>query len=62
MLLPELCASAPDWLKRDALAGFKCLDLMNNRVKVENVDALRSLAFEDRANLGFKQAQLPRVH
>jgi hypothetical protein len=44
------------------LASFEGLDLMNNCVEVENVDALRSLAFEDRANLGFEQAQLPRVH
>src|SRR5277367_2581522 len=59
---PKLCASSADWVERNPLAGFKSLDMVNYGVKVENVDALRSLAFEDRANLGFKQAQLPRVH
>src|ERR1700722_17611428 len=58
----ELRASAANWIKRDPLSGFEGFDLMNDRIEVEDIDALRTLAFEDRANLGFEEAQLPRVH
>src|SRR5579875_1431317 len=59
---PKLCASAADWVERNALSGFEGLDLMNDRVEVEDIDALRPLTFKDRTNLSLEEAQLPRVH
>ena len=59
---PELGASAAYRVKRDPLPCFERFDLMHHRVKVENIDALRSLAFEDRTDLSLKEPQLPGVH
>src|SRR5271154_126147 len=59
---PEFCTSTSDWVERDRLPCFEGLNRMHDRVEVENVDALRSLTFEDRTNLGLEQAQLPRVY
>src|ERR1700737_3355956 len=59
---PKLRASAPHWFEQYAFPCFEGLNPMHDRVEVEHVDALRSLAFEDRAHLGLEQAQLPRVH
>ena len=58
----KLCASTSDWMERNALSIFEGLDLVNDCVKVKNVDALGPLAFEDRANLSLEQAQLARIH
>jgi hypothetical protein len=55
---PKLCASAADWVERNPLAGIEGLHLMNDRVEVENVDTLRALAFENRANLCLEKIQL----
>jgi hypothetical protein len=59
---PKLCASAPDWVERNTLPCFEGLNRMHDRVEVEHVDALGSLAFEDRAHLGLEEPQLPGVH
>jgi hypothetical protein len=55
----KLCASTADWVERNTLACFEGLRLMDDRVEVKDVDALGSLAFEDRTNLGLEEAQLP---
>ena len=59
---PEFRASPAERVESNGLAGFVCLDLLNHRVEVENVNALRTLAFENRPHFGFKEPQLTPAH
>jgi len=53
----EVGPSAADGIEMDLLSGLICLHFVYLCVEVQNVNALRPLAFEDRANLRFKHAQ-----
>ena len=58
----ELRSSSADRVEFDALSGFVGLHFLNHRVEVENVNALRPLAFKNRTHFGFKKPQLPPAH
>jgi hypothetical protein len=53
----EVGPSAADRIKMNLLTGLIGLHFVYLHVEVQDVNALRPLAFEDRANLSFKQAQ-----
>ena len=55
-------SSATHWVKVDRLAGFVCLNLVDRRIKVQDMHTLRPLAFENRTHLGLEEPQLPRIH
>src|SRR5580704_4853191 len=59
---PKLGASTTHRLEIHTLSHFVGLHVLHHRVEIEDVYALRPLAFEDRAHLGFEPPQLPRVH
>lgn len=54
----KLSASTTYWVKRDGLASIERVDLLHDRVEIENIDALRSLTLEDRLDLGLEEPQL----
>ncbi len=58
----ELRSSSADRVEINALSGFVGLHFLNHRVEVENVNALRPLAFKNRTHFGFKEPQLPPAH
>ena len=53
----EVGPSAADGIEMNLLTGLIGLHFVYFCVEVQNVNALRPLASEDRANLSFKQAQ-----
>jgi hypothetical protein len=50
-----------DWYEMNRLSGLIGLHIVYLGVEVQNVHALRPLTFEDRANLGLKEAQLAGI-
>jgi hypothetical protein len=57
----EVRPSTANGIEMNRLSGLVGFHFVYLGVKVQNVDALRSLAFENRANLSLKQAQLPTI-
>ena len=53
----EVCPSAADGIEMNLLSGLIGLHFVYLGVEVQDVNALWPLAFEDRANLSFKEAQ-----
>ena len=58
----EVRPSAANRVEIKALAGFVGFHFLNHCVEVENVNALRTLAFKNRTHFGFKEPQLPPAH
>jgi hypothetical protein len=55
-------AAASHRVKVNRLAGFVRLNVVDRRVKVQDVHTLRPLAFENRTHLGLEEPQLPGIH
>ena len=54
--------SAADGIEMNLLSSLIGLHFVYLCVEVQDMNALWPLAFEDRANLGFKQAQQAAIH
>src|ERR1035441_2302124 len=57
----EICASAANWIEMNRLSGLIGLHFVYLGVEVQDMNALWSLAFKDRANLSLKEAQQPAI-